>query len=59
MTNGNGMIYDFAAYCEDPEGVMKITVYVGEEFVDEVKGRSSVYIKRLNNGSFTNSRLIC
>ena len=31
---------------------MKITVYVGEEFVDEVKGRSSVYIKRLNNGSF-------
>lgn len=52
MTNGNGMIYDFAAYCEDPEGVMKITVYVGEEFVDEVKGRSRVYIKRLNNGSF-------
>ncbi len=53
MTNGNGMIYDFWAYCEDPNGVMKVTVYVDGEYSGEVEGRSRVYIRQWGNGLFS------
>ncbi len=46
-----GIIYDIAAYCEDPQGTMKITVWVNGEYSGEVEGHSRIYIKLLDNGT--------
>lgn len=46
-----GFFYDICAYCEDPQTVMKLTVYVDGEYSGEVEGHSRVYIKLLNDGT--------
>ena len=45
-TRTDSYLYKFAAYCEDPETLIKIKVYVNDEYSGEVEGHSRVYIKR-------------
>lgn len=47
----NGMVYDITAFCEDPQTVMKLTVYVDGEYSGEVEGHSRIYIQLLNDGT--------
>lgn len=46
-----GFFYDITAFCEDPQTVMKVTVYVDGEYSGEVEGHSRVYIKLLADGT--------
>lgn len=46
-TRNDAYLYKFDAYCEDPETLIKIKVWVNDEFSGEVEGHSRVYIWRL------------